>query len=97
MGQSIGVKMTSYDQVRDIGLIAFLSKKGHTKTVSIHRKTFGRLMSGELDRSTVPGEAPSLDQIDLRDAILTEVKKDFTEWFENNANRISQEACGGRK
>jgi len=93
----MGLKMVSYDQVRDQGMIAFLSKKGNMKTVSIHRKTFDRLMSGELDRSTEPGEAPSLDQVDLREALVSEVKKDYSQWFDTNANRLSQEACNGAR
>ena len=95
MSEHFKVKMLSYDQVRDIANIAYLAKNGKVKSLSIHRSTFSKLMSGSLDTSDFASDKPSSFQLELREILRTEIKKDFTDWFESTANQLSMEACNG--
>jgi len=91
------VSMIDYDQVKQMANFAYLSPHGQSGKVWIHKSTFDKLMNGKWDDSEY-GE-PSLFQRDLKTAVLSQVKKNFTEWFDVESNNLLTEATkrGGLK
>lgn len=96
MAKDMTVRMVNYNHVRETATIAYISPKGTNRSVYIHKHTFLKLMSGELERSTIPGDLPSLDQKELKDALVKEIDKDYKKWFVDTANELSRKTANAR-
>lgn len=84
--KDMSVRVINYSNARESATIAYMSSRGEVRSIYIHRDTFNKLMTGELDRMDVPGMSPSLEQIELRDALRKEVGKDYAKWFDTTTN-----------
>jgi len=95
MKSDLSVKMLSYNQVRDMASISYINTRGKVKSVYIHRDTFSKLMSGDLDKKPET-DGPTMDQRELKDVLIKEVKKDYDKWFDHSANTLAKADCHGR-
>jgi len=92
--EQLGFRMVAFSNAKDSATISFVSPKGELKTVSIHRETFIKLMTGKLDKEQ--GMSPSLDQMELRETLAKEVKGDHLKWFTDSANELLRKDANAR-
>lgn len=95
MKQNLTVQMLYYNQVRDMAKISYISPRGGVKSVYIHRDTFLKLMNGDLERNQYK-EGPTLDQQELKDALVKEIQQEYQTWFDACVNTLLEAVCNGK-
>ena len=94
--KDLSIRMTGFNNTRNAATISFLSPKGDIKSVFIHRETFYKLMSGKLEKDQTPGMSPSLDQMELREALNKEIGREYVQWFDTSANELLRKEANAR-
>jgi hypothetical protein len=94
--QLVAIRMTNYNFVKELATFTFIRENGSAAVIVIHRDTFRKLMKGEYDTDNSPEKATEL-QSSFKRTVIKEIKKNYDDWFEKEANRVCGEYLGGAK
>ncbi len=87
---NIRIQMRKYDRMTDMATFNYINKDGDIMKASVSRFVFERLM---VDNAWDPVKLGSMEsyQVEIRDIVKDEVKGNYLEWFDTEANRCCME------